>query len=757
MEVWYLMRKSFIYFSALITVLCVSGCKGKKQDDDAKYDDLTTVMYNEPDENRRGDFGVTVFGGKYAGEYYVPLYSFNDLRVYDCKYTEATYEIKEKKEYTIKSLKTYAEVLSNDKLVQEEGKDKGISFPVNIIADALDDVKESISKLTVEGETLVFDMTGFSLDYYAVPNEFSHGYVGMTVNKDGWNGVYGFELPSFTDSRYYENESTESTEFAGGVIKYTLKDKGSLYDLFIHEIMFDFDGLTGMGYYENESHSPMEEEWFKRCFDIALGEIYRENNLYIYSKPGDPALTNQLRYLVYTTKKFAVCAGVAADYVNTLTDVIIMDTINHKGEDYPVTEIRESAFLGNTTIQNLTIGANVTVVGANAFSSCTSLENITIKDHSNKDKIKIKENAFINCSMLKGLDTNDSVSSIGDYAFSKCSALSTLTLDEMVESIGKNAFSYCSNLKSVALGNSVKYIREGTFYKCGQLTSIELNNAYTIEANAFGGCDLREVNIPASMIRIEPGAFLDNDRIEITVDNQNDKYLVYKGFLLEKDKENYRIIASSYNVGSNDEEYEFGFNENDAYPISEITLGAIANRNSLKSIKFGPSLVSIASLAFRGCSNLEYVDLAKTSFTSTTGSAFAYCSNLDRFAESTDERHSINGHLNCVTILSFKDSGIKKLFLDEEDTLTSIQPAAFSEMHELVQIILPDSITHMFGSILKDCEKLGEGVDFGIIYEGSYEDWQKMEYRMDEWKDGIDGTVKFHFAKDNITRAVRDL
>ena len=97
---------------------------------DAKYDDLTTVMYNEPDENRRGDFGVTVFGGKYAGEYIVPLYSnlcFINIKQNDFNsvINNANFILKIEKDNT-KAIyrKCYAEINLSEYEKAEETMDK---------------------------------------------------------------------------------------------------------------------------------------------------------------------------------------------------------------------------------------------------------------------------------------------------------------------------------------------------------------------------------------------------------------------------------------------------------------------------------------------------------------------------------------------------------------------------------------------------------------------------------------------------------
>ena len=743
-----------------IVVAVVSNGKMGPNKDDARFDDVTTTMYDFPTEDKKGSIGLTVFGGNFEGEYIVPLYPFNDLRVYDCEYTEPTYEIPEKKVYTLKSIDNYAKVLATAKAVKpyEQEDVQDFAFPQNIIAAALESEKQHISNLTVDGNPLTLSLEGFTLDYYAVPGEYDHGYVGMTVNKDNWHGVYGFELPYFADDRYYTNKSVESTDVEGGIVEYELKTNGSLYDLFIHEIMFDFDGLTGQGYYENEEHTDLEKEWFKRCFDHELSQVYLENSLYAYKRPGNPSLINQIRYSINTRSKEAYCVGVSPDYLNTLSKVIIADKVTYKDNEYPVTRINANAFMGNNVIEEVTIGEFVKEVSASAFANCALLETVTFKQHTvASTTVSIGNYAFSSCTSLKHIYTNNVVSSFGEGAFTRCSSLESMIFDDGVKTLKEGCFSRCNKLLAVGFGNNIKAIGRLAFGYDNELQYVDLNKVTTIEDDAFYQCDIAEMLITGTVSSIGVNAFGENDNIHFTVSASNSHFFMYQGCLLEKDDTNYKLVAANYDVGSGDPVFEFGYNEGDRYPISETYFGALSYKQNLKSIKFGPALVSLAEATFLGSANLEYVDLSKTSITVIKSSTFKDCTKLTRFSESTEERHLINGHINTISTLPFENCGIEKLDLGEEPTLSSIQPLAFANMPKLKQLIIPNSVQYMFSRILENCPKLNEDVNFGIIYQGTYEEWRKMSFRADDWWSGMDPQTKIQFASDNTGRSVKDV
>ena len=64
---------------------------------------------------------------------------------------------------------------------------------------------------------------------------------------------------------------------------------------------------------------------------------------------------------------------------NKLTKVSIPDTVNYKGYNFKVTAIQSKALKGYKKITTVTIGKNVTSIGANAFNGDAKLKKITVK------------------------------------------------------------------------------------------------------------------------------------------------------------------------------------------------------------------------------------------------------------------------------------------------------------------------------------------------------------------------------------------
>ena len=121
-----------------------------------------------------------------------------------------------------------------------------------------------------------------------------------------------------------------------------------------------------------------------------------------------------------------------------------------------------------------------TIIGNDAFKSCTRLTSITIPD----SVTSIGNSAFSNCSGLTSINIPNLVTSIGDTAFFGCSGLTSINIPDSVTTIGYRAFGNCSGLTSVTIGSGVTSIGDSVFWDCSELTSI---TSYAVIAPTIGG------------------------------------------------------------------------------------------------------------------------------------------------------------------------------------------------------------------------------------------------------------------------------
>ena len=102
----------------------------------------------------------------------------------------------------------------------------------------------------------------------------------------------------------------------------------------------------------------------------------------------------------------------------TLNKVVILDSVNIKGETYKVTSIGKGALEKSAKLKSVKLGKNITSIGANAFKKCTSLKSITIPPKVKK----IGANAFSGCKKLNNITVKTNkltASNVGKNAFSK--------------------------------------------------------------------------------------------------------------------------------------------------------------------------------------------------------------------------------------------------------------------------------------------------------------------------------------------------
>lgn len=209
----------------------------------------------------------------------------------------------------------------------------------------------------------------------------------------------------------------------------------------------------------------------------------------------------------------------------------------------PVTTIGNAAFR-DSSVTSVTIPANVTEIGANAFAGCTKLTSVNyIGDWSNltiqsgnpavEDAVNAQlfdfkfilndtavivirykgtaadvtipsrykskpvtaiDHAAFHDSAVTGVTIPDSVTSIPDDAFAYCSNLTNISIPNSVTFIGFSAFNSCTSLKSITLPSSLSTIQSSAFYNCGNLETIRIPVSVTFIGNyAFAGC-------PSSMI-----------------------------------------------------------------------------------------------------------------------------------------------------------------------------------------------------------------------------------------------------------------
>ncbi|MDC7287309.1 leucine-rich repeat domain-containing protein [Blautia schinkii] len=98
----------------------------------------------------------------------------------------------------------------------------------------------------------------------------------------------------------------------------------------------------------------------------------------IIPKKGASYTVSGLKYKITKTASKNGTVTVTAPSKKTLTSVSVPATVKIKGYTFKVTAIADKAFKSNTKLKKVTLGANLTTIGKEAFYGCKSLKSIVI-------------------------------------------------------------------------------------------------------------------------------------------------------------------------------------------------------------------------------------------------------------------------------------------------------------------------------------------------------------------------------------------
>lgn len=160
-----------------------------------------------------------------------------------------------------------------------------------------------------------------------------------------------------------------------------------------------------------------------------------------------------------------------------------------------VASIGNGAFSGCAGLTSFTIPDGVVTIGDEAFSWCSGLESIIASEnnstyHSSSNCLIETKTQTLIAGCKNSIIPNDrSVTSIGNAAFYGCTGLTSITIPDSISSIGKNSFAGCTGLTDIEIPDSVTSIDQKTFTNCFRLTSITIpDSVSSIGGWAFYGC-----------------------------------------------------------------------------------------------------------------------------------------------------------------------------------------------------------------------------------------------------------------------------
>lgn len=117
---------------------------------------------------------------------------------------------------------------------------------------------------------------------------------------------------------------------------------------------------------------------------------------------------------------------------------------------------------------------------------------------------------WLECSnLIKSIEIEEGITSIGDYAFVDCAHLTEVTLPKGLTRIGNHAFKGCDLLRTVVIPDDVTEVGDMVFYDCDSIEKCTFGKSVaSIGEQVFYGCDsLKEITLPSGIKSIGAQAF----------------------------------------------------------------------------------------------------------------------------------------------------------------------------------------------------------------------------------------------------------
>lgn len=315
-------------------------------------------------------------------------------------------------------------------------------------------------------------------------------------------------------------------------------------------------------------------------------------------------------------------------YQGSETSIVIPSTI----EEYNVEHIGEGAFSG-IGIASITIPNSVLTIGSYAFSGCQNLASITFEENTQLSEIGF--DTFSYCTSLVNITIPDSVTTIGNQAFSG-SGLNSVDISANVISIGSAVFAHCQQLISISVDNSNGMYSsvDGVLYNKEMTTMLQYpagkaSESFTVPGSILnigdqvfaGSTCLETIMLPEGLLSIGISAFSTvSNMISITIPSS----VTSIGLAAFMDCSNLSsIIVSEDNLFYADIDgvlYNKTITELIAYPLAK-TDTAITILDSVEVIKQSAfmSNSTIRTITFNETSELLLIEYG----------AFVYCFGIE--------------------------------------------------------------------------------------------------------------------------------
>lgn len=322
--------------------------------------------------------------------------------------------------------------------------------------------------------------------------------------------------------------------------------------------------------------------------------------------------------------------------------VVIPATVTYKNSEFTVVELGRYCFSSCKSIKEITIPQTIKKIDSGGYD-LPNLRKIKIENLKNWCNIditwKITDHLFsleLNGANIEQLKIPDDVEQINEYAFNYtdierlivpknineipreaflgCSNMEYAELNS--KKIGYRAFEGCSKLAEVYIKDQIKETEYSSFIGCTSLKKVRIddiaswcninfksedsNPLFYAKSLAIGTNDIKDLQIPEGIKRINPYSFINGDFEHINIPNSVDS-----------------IKGCAFAGCSNIKEIKF------PNKLSYIGYGAFEDCVNLANIVITPNIKEIREKAFKNCTSIKGSIVIPQAVAFIEGEAFA--------------------------------------------------------------------------------------------------------------------------------------